>query len=185
MSSYKVSPKVAQASGKIAQGAKHVSGKSWFKTFLLIIVLLVLPLFMTLIAIRSVEVAKQPIDASTHPKIKEVHDRHLVGIIVAYGLYSTFLIICYVMNDYVQTIKFFMWIFIVINLGFAFSMMVIASDAINKIKEGGKTAEYKNYNELMIVITTFSVVIVFVMLVWAFVGRTAAKPQSSQKLKVQ
>ena len=185
MSSYKVSPKVAQASGKIAQSAKQVSGKSWFKTFLLIIVLLVLPLFMTLIAIRSVEIAKKPIDASTHPKIKEVHDRHLVGIIVAYGLYSTFLIICYVMNDYVQTIKFFMWIFIVINLGFAFSMMVIASDAINKIKEGGKTAEYKNYNELMIVITTFSVVIVFVMLVWAFVGKTAAKPQSSQKLKVQ
>lgn len=184
MSSYKVSPKVAQASGKIAQGAKEVSETSWFKTFLLIIVLLVLPLFMALIAVRSVEVAKKPIDASTHPKIKEVHDRLLVAIIVAYGLYSTFLIICYVLNDYVQTIKLFMWIFIGINFGFAFSMMVIASRIINNIKEGGKTAEYKKYNDLMIVITTFSVVIVFVMLVWAFVGRTATKPQS-QKLKVQ
>lgn len=180
MSSYKVSPKVAQTSGKITQAAKQVSEKSWFKSFLLVIILLVLPLLMGLIAVRSVEIAKKPIDASTHPKIKEIHDRHLVGIIVAYALYSTFLIFCYVMNDYVQKIKFFMWIFILINFAFAFSMMVVASDAINKIKEGGKTSEYKNYNDLLIVLTTFSAVIVFAMLVWAFVGRTAPKPQQKK-----
>lgn len=180
MSSYKVSPKVAQASGKIAQGAKKVSGTNAFKTFLLMIVLLVLPLFAALIAVRSIEVAKKPIDASTHPKIKEVHDRHLIGIIVAYGLYSTFLIICYVLNDYVQTIKFFMWIFILINLGFAFIMMVIASDAIKKIKEGGKESEYKKYNELLITIIFFSVAIIVIMLIWAFVGKTVPKPQQAK-----
>ena len=173
MSSYKVSPKVAQTSGKIAQGAKQVAKTSWFKTFLLIIVLLVLPLFTALIAVRSVEVAKKPIDASTHPRITEVHDRHLIGIIVAYALYSSFLILCYVLNEPIQKIKFFMWIFIVINLIFAFSMMVIAWDAINKIKEGGKQSEYKNYNDLLIAIAVFSGFIVFAMLVWAFVGNTA------------
>lgn len=180
MSSYKVSPKVAQMSGKVAQGAKQVSGKSWFKTFLLIIVLLVLPLFAVLIAIRSIEVAKKPIDTSTHPKIKEVHDRHLIGLIVAYGIYSTFLFICYVLNDYVQKIKFFMWIFILINLGFAFSMMVIASDAIKKIKEGGKESEYKKYNELLITIIFFSVAIIVIMLIWAFVGKTVPQPVKQQ-----
>lgn len=176
MSSYKVS----QMSGKVAQGAKKVSGTSAFKTFLLIIVLLVLPLLAALIAIRSVEIAKKPIDASTHPKIKEVHDRHLIGIIVAYGLYSTFLIICYVLNEYIQTIKFFMWIFILLNLAFAFSMMVIAFDAIRKIKEGGKEAEYKKYNDLLIVIAVFSLVIVIIMLIWAFVGKTVSKPQQAK-----
>lgn len=180
MSSYKVSPKVAQTSGKITQVAKQVSETSWFKKFLLFLMLVVLPLFMALIAVRSIEIAKKPIDASTHPKIKEVHDRHLVGIILAYGIYSTFLIICYVMNDYVQTFTLFRWAFIAINLAFAFSMMVVASDAINKINEGGKTSEYKNYNDLLIVITTFSVVIVFVMLVWAFVKKTAPKTQQKK-----
>jgi len=180
MSSYKVSPKVAQTSGKIAQVGKQVSETSWFKKFLLFLILVVLPLFMALIAVRSIEIAKKPIDASTHPKIKEVHDRHLVGIILAYGIYSTFLIICYVLNDYVQTFTLFRWAFIGINLAFAFSMMVVAADAINKIKEGGKTSEYKNYNDLLIVITTFSVVIVFVMLVWAFVKKTAPKPQQKK-----
>lgn len=183
MSSYK--PKVVQLSGKVAQTGKKISGTSTFKTFLLIILLLVLPLLATLIALRSVEIAKKPIDASTHPKIKEVHDRHLVGIIIAYGLYSTFLIICYVLNDYVQTIKFFMWIFILINLSFAFSMMVIASDAIKKIKEGGKESEYKKYNELLITIVSFSVAIIVVMLIWAFVGKTAPKQQQVKLASTQ
>ena len=178
--SYKVSPKVAQMSGKIAQNAKIVSEKSWFKTFLLVIIIVVLPLFSGLIAVLSVGVAKKPIDASTHPMIKEVHDRHVVGIIVAYALYTTFLFICYVMNDTIQKIKFFMWIFILINLAFAFIMMVIASDALRKIKEGGKETEYKFYNDLLIVITFFSVFIIFVMLIWAFVGKTAPKPQQKK-----
>lgn len=164
------------SSYKIPQTLGKITGFDKFNRFLLVCLLIGLPMFLILLVMRSLEVIKKPIDATTSAKVKEVRDRHMFGIITAFLSYNIFLTFCYVIIDSLQTIAFFKWIFIFINFGFAFSMMVIASDAIKKLKEGGKQDEYKQYLEMLIFVTGFSSAIVFIMLMWAFLSKPTSKP---------
>jgi len=171
-----ITQKVSQIRTKATQQAAKVTGGERFSNFLLAIVLIVMPVLSAYITIETIDVAKKPIDATTDAKVKEVHDRHLIGIPIVFLLYASFLTICYTQRDNIHKIKFFNVFFIFVNMVIAFILMVFAADAMTKIKDAGKEEEYKKYINMLNMVVAAGVVIIFLMAVWWFVSPTASKP---------
>ena len=130
------------------------------KILLASLLMLALPFFCILFSKYTLDVAKAPVDATTHPRIREVRDRHLLWILSLFLGFNAFVSFYVLTSNYLPDM-----LYIVVNGAFAFALIVFASDAIRKIKEGGKAEEYKKYIQLLAGITFFAVAIVFIMLI--------------------
>lgn len=167
----------SQLSGKLAQYRKKAEASQHTKKFLLLLLILTITILTPVLVMVSFKVAKQPADT----QVKEVYDRHLGGLVLAYLLYTAFLVFAYTIN-LVNSFKLFAWLFYGLNLVFAFSIMVIASDATKKIKDAGKADQYKDYLKVLGGVIGLSVMNIVVVLLWiAFTPAAAPAGTSQQK----
>lgn len=164
----------SQLSGKMAQYKKKVEASTNTKKFLLLLLILTITILTPVLVMVSFKVAKKPADT----QVKEVYDRHLGGLVLAYLLYTAFLVFAYTINI-LSSFKLVVWLFYGLNLVFAFCIMVIASDAMKKIKDAGKAGEYKDYLQVLGGVIGLSVINIVVVLLW--LASTPAAPATQQK----
>jgi hypothetical protein len=148
---------MTQSYNKAKQQTAKLGGLQWI---IVVFLIMVLPFFTIFLAKYTLDVAKMPIDATTDAKIKEVRDRHLLWLMSLFIAYSFFLSFYYMTSDYFPKL-----IFIPANVAFALAIAGVSLDAVRKINEGGKNAEYKKYVDVLAAVSFFSLGIVFVSFV--------------------
>lgn len=124
-------------------------------------------MFVSLIQViaKSLEISRKPFEGKP-VDIQTIHEKYILGLNVIMVLYIYFLILCYLMIDYIQGSAIFEWIFIFVNFVLAFSMMVIASDTRKKLSDLNELGEYKDYLKVVDGLITVSTILVVIMLLW-------------------
>lgn len=114
---------------------------------------------------KSLEIARKPIEGK--PKeIKVIHEKYIFALNLILVSYIYFLVICYLMYDFVKENNLFDWFFVFVNFTLAFSTMVIASDTRKKLTDLNALGEYKDYLKMLDAMIAVSTILVVVMLTW-------------------
>lgn len=178
--------KFGQLRKSASQQAQKITGGQKFVNGVMFLLFLGVPVFLAYLISESIKIAKKPTDATTDAKVAEVHERHLLGILLGSLICSMLLNIWYVGRETIQKNKLFKVVFVMANAAIAFSVMVIAADAMMRIKGAGKTEEYKAYINMLGIVVAANVVLLLTLILYGFVvGPSAAvAPQKAAPLKV-
>lgn len=138
-------------------------------------------MFVSLIQViaKSLEISRKPFEGKP-VEIQTIHEKYILGLNVIMVLYIYFLVLCYLMIDYIEGTSIFEWVFIVVNFVLAFSMMVIASDTRKKLSDLNELGEYKDYLKVVDGLIAVSTILLVVMLLW--VGLKYMKSKKEKQL---